>query len=106
MFAIVLDFVPFKEFLVYPDPSRMEPAEYISKIKAPPDWGIIFQKDSLLECSGQDESSEVYSLLDNFDKLRLKCRAILDDTQLKAVELALRNKVVLIQVIRKASNLA
>lgn len=107
LLVIVLDCVPFKEFLVKPDPNYTEPAEYISKIKAPPDWEIIFQRDSLLECSGQVESSEPYSVLDNFDKLRQKCKAILDDTQLRAVELALRNKVMLIQVmIRNTSSLA
>ena len=91
------DHVPFKEFLVYPDPNHMEPAEYINKIKSPPDWNIIFHGESLLHRKG--ESSD-YSLLKDFERIRLNssCKSKLDETQLAAVELALKNKLVLIQV--------
>ena len=97
---LVLDYVPFKDFLVFPDHKQMEPAEYINQIKSPPDWGIIFQRDSLPERSIEDEHSEKYSLLEDFDKLHLNssCKPHLDESQLAAVELALRNKLVLIQV--------
>ncbi|KAK2558264.1 NFX1-type zinc finger-containing protein 1 [Acropora cervicornis] len=93
------DYVPFKDFLVFPDPEQMKPAEYIDKIKSPPDWGIIFQRDTLPERSIQDEHSQKYSLLEDFNKLRLNssCKPLLDESQLAAVELALRNKLVLIQ---------
>ena len=97
---LVLEYVPFKDFLVFPDPKHMKPAEYIDQIKSPPDWGIIFKRDSLPEGSIQDEHSEKYSLLEEFDKLRLNssCKTHLDESQLAAVELALKNKLVLIQV--------
>lgn len=93
-----VDHVPFKEFLVDADPSHMEPAAYISEIKTPPDWGIIFHKDSLPQCS--DEPTTGYSLLKEFDALRFNgnCKSILDDSQLTAVELALKSKLALIQV--------
>ncbi|XP_068728425.1 NFX1-type zinc finger-containing protein 1-like [Montipora capricornis] len=94
------DHVPFKEFLIFPDPKHMEPADYISKIKRPPDWGIIFERDTLPESSMEDnDGSADYSLLDDFDSLRMNdhCQSLLDDSQLASVELALRNKVVLIQ---------
>ena len=99
LFSILfLDHVPFKEFLVYPDPEHMKPAEYLSEIKTPPDWEIIFHKESLLRQTHKDESC--YSLLEDFDRIRMNssCRSKLDETQLAAVELALRNKLVLIQV--------
>ena len=78
----------------------MEPADYISKIKHPPDWGIIFQRDTLPESSMEENCSAEYSLLDDFDSLRMNdhCKSLLDDSQLASIELALRNKVVLIQV--------
>ena len=79
----------------------MKPAEYIHKIKHPPDWGIIFQKDSLPDSSHKDvDQSAGYSLLKDFEGLKFSgnCKSILDDTQLTAVELALKNKLVLIQV--------
>ena len=97
---LVLDYVPFKDFLVFPDPKHMKPAEYINQIKSPPDWGIIFQRDTLPVRSIQDDYSEKYSLLEDFDKLRFNssCKPLLDESQLAAVELALRNKLVLIQV--------
>ena len=92
------DHVPFKEFLVYPDPNYMEPAEYINEIKSPPAWDIIFDRESLLGHKG--ESSD-YSLLKDFERIRLNssCKPKLDETQLAAVELALKNKLVLIQVM-------
>ena len=95
------DHVPFKDFLVDPDPKHMEPPEYIHKIKCPPNWEIIFEKESLSECSHKDESSTDYSLLNDFDGIRLNssCKAKLDETQLAAVELALKNRLVLIQVM-------
>ena len=97
---LVLDYVPFKDFLVFPDPKHTKPAEYIDQIKSPPDWGFIFQRDSLPERSIQDEHSEKYSLLEDFDKLRWNesLKPLLDESQLAAVELALKNKLVLIQV--------
>ena len=81
----------------------MEPAAYISEIKTPPDWGIIFHKDSLPGCSGKDEPTTEYSLIKEFDALRLSgnCKSILDDSQLTAVELALKSKLALIQVITR-----
>ena len=92
------DHVPFKEFLVYPDPNYMEPAEYINKIRSPPAWDIIFDRESLLGHKG--ESSD-YSLLKDFERIRLNssCKPKLDETQLAAVELALKNKLALIQVM-------
>ena len=101
--SLFSDHVPFKEFLVYGDRNGMEPAEYINKIKKPPDWGIIFHKDSLPESSDKGEPSAEYSLLKDFDAMRLsgKCKSILDESQLTAVELALKNKLVLIQVMTK-----
>lgn len=94
------DRVPFREFLVYPDPDYMEPAEYIKEIKSPPDWNIIFHRESLLR---HKEESSGYSLLKDFERIRLNssCKPKLDETQLAAVELALKNKLVLIQVISK-----
>ena len=84
----------------------MVPAEYINKIKSRPDWGIIFHKDSLPQSSEKTEPSAEYSLLKDFDAMRLsgKCKSILDETQLTAVELALKNKLVLIQVMAKIFN--
>ena len=99
---LVLDYVPFKEFLVFADLEHMKPAEYVNQIKSPPDWGIIFQRNSLPErtIQLQDEPSEKYSLLEDFNELRLNgsCKPLLDESQLDAVELALTKKLVLIQV--------
>ena len=97
LFVLFSDHVPFKEFLVYPDPNYMKPAEYINEIKSPPAWDIIFHGESLLRRKG--ESSD-YSLLNDFERIRLNssCKSKLDGTQLAAVELALKNKLVLIQV--------
>ena len=101
---LFVDHVPFKEYLVYPDPKHMEPPEYMQKIKHPPDWGIIFEKEPPSECSHEDESPADYSLVKDFDGIRLnssyKCK--LDETQLAAVELALKNRLVLIQVTMKS----
>ncbi|XP_078352981.1 NFX1-type zinc finger-containing protein 1-like isoform X1 [Oculina patagonica] len=92
------DHVPFREFLVYPEQDHMKEAEYINEIKSPPDWEIIFHKESLPDSTPRDESSS-YSLLKDFERLRLSgsCKSKLDETQLAAVELALKNRLVLIQ---------
>ena len=90
--------------MVYPDPSHMREADYINEVKSPPDWEIIFEKASLPDCNRKTESSS-YSLLKDFERMRLNgsCKCKLDSTQLDAVELALRNKLVLIQVTCKIS---
>lgn len=87
--------VPFKEFLVYPESNYMEPPEYLTDIKSPPNWEIIFHKESL---SGQEEESS-YSPLKDLERMRMNSnfKPKLDPTQLAAVELALKNKLVLIQ---------
>ena len=92
-----LDHVPFKEFLVYPKPNYFEPVEYLTDIKSPPDWEIIFHKESL---KGQEKQSS-YSPLKDFEGMRVNSnfKSKLDPTQLAAVELALKNKLVLIQVM-------
>ncbi|PFX18911.1 Helicase required for RNAi-mediated heterochromatin assembly 1 [Stylophora pistillata] len=87
--------VPFKEFLVYPESNYMEPPEYLTDIKSPPNWEIIFHKESL---SCQEEESS-YSPLKDLERMRMNSnfKPKLDPTQLAAVELALKNKLVLIQ---------
>ena len=71
-------------------------AEYVRKIEAPPDWGIMFESPPK---SHDHEESSVYSLVDDFERIKLSnIKAKLDDTQLDAIDLALKNKVVLIQV--------
>ena len=77
----------------------MKPADYINEIKQQPDWGIIFKKEYLPDHS-RHEDNESYSLLEEFDQLKgdPKCQAELDDTQLEAVELALKKQLALIQV--------
>lgn len=75
----------------------MKPADYINEIKQQPDWEIIFKKEYLLDHSNHEED-EPYSLLEEFNQLKGHCKSELDDTQLEAVELALRNKLALIQV--------
>ena len=91
-----LDSVPFKDFLVHPEANHMCQAEYVRKIEAPPDWGIIFESPP--KSHDQDESS-VYSLVEDFERIKLSnIKAKLDDTQLDAIDLALKNKVALIQV--------
>ena len=89
-----------RSFLVFADLEHMKPAEYVNQIKSPPDWGIIFQRNSLPERTIQDEPSEKYSLLEDFHELRLNgsCKPLLDESQLDAVGLALTKKLVLIQV--------
>ena len=96
---LFIDGVPFKEFLVDPETNaaNMKPAGYINEIKQQPDWGIIFKKEHLPDHSHHEED-ESYSLLEEFDHLKGNCEAELDDTQLEAVELALKNKLALIQV--------
>lgn len=89
------DSVPFKDFLVHPEANHMCQAEYVRKIKAPPDWEIIFESPP--KSHDQDESS-VYSLVEDFERIKLSnIKAKLDDTQLDAIDLALKNKVALIQ---------
>ena len=92
-----LDHVPFKEFLVYPKPNYFEPAEYLNDIKSPPDWEIIFHKESL---SCQEKQSS-YSPVKDLEGMLMNSnfKPKLDPTQLAAVELALKNKLVLIQVM-------
>ena len=92
-----LDHVPFKEFLVYPKPHYFEPAEYLTDIKSPPDWEIIFDKESLKS----QEKQPSYSPLKDLEVMRMNSnfKSKLDPTQLAAVELALKNKLVLIQVM-------
>ena len=91
--------MPFKECLVDACKS-MEPASYIEKIDSPPDWGIIFEKDSLSGLISYDEG-QPYSLLKDFSALKFgKAVPKLDDTQLDAVELTLKHKLALIQVIK------
>jgi len=75
----------------------MKPADYINEIKQQPDWEIIFKKEYLPDHNLHEED-EPYSLLEEFDQLKDHCKSELDDTQLEAVELALRNKLALIQV--------
>ena len=71
-------------------------AEYVRKIEAPPDWGIMFESPPK---SHDHEESSVYSLVDDFERIKLSnIKAKLDDTQLDAIDLALTNKVALIQV--------
>lgn len=76
------------------------PASYINKIRSPPDWGIIFKApESTSLKKDKNETSSEYSLLEDFAKTKaLGLQSKLDVTQLEAVELALREKVALIQV--------
>ena len=71
----------------------------MNEIKQQPDWGIIFKKEHLPD-RGHHEDNECYPVLEEFDQLKYdhKCEAELDDTQLEAVELALKKKLALIQV--------
>ena len=121
LFIHFSEFLPFEKFLVYPEEGFKKNADYIEKISSPPNWGIIFDlppassdlppassdlpplssdlppPDASLSAPG--DKSSTYSLLTEFE--RLKCSNIekkLDDTQLEAVELALQNKLTLIQV--------
>nr|XP_058942771.1 NFX1-type zinc finger-containing protein 1-like [Pocillopora verrucosa] len=86
--------VPFKEFLVDTKPN-FEPAEYLADIKSRPDWEIIFHKESLRGQEKQPSSSP----LEDLERMRMNSNfnSKLDPTQLAAVELALKNKLVLIQ---------
>ncbi|KAJ7323744.1 NFX1-type zinc finger-containing protein 1 [Desmophyllum pertusum] len=61
------DFVPFKEFLVYPEAKFMKPADYIDKISSAPDWRIIFESPP--DSHVQDESS-TYSLLKDYERIK------------------------------------
>ena len=91
-----LEHVPFKEFLVDTKPN-FEPAEYLADIKSRPDWEIIFHKESLRGQEKQPSSSP----LEDLERMRMisNFNSKLDPTQLAAVELALKNKLVLIQVM-------
>ncbi|CAH3144169.1 unnamed protein product, partial [Porites lobata] len=95
------DYVPFKEFLVYPDSrQRVDPPEYIDKIKHPPDWEIIYKKEALAKFSREDVSPSNYSLTKDFEDLRLNIsssEAKPDETQLAAIAMALKHRVILIQ---------
>ena len=95
VFCFFSDHVPFKEFLVYPDSRReVGPPEYIGKIKHPPDWEIIYKKEALAKFS--------HSLIKDFEDLRLNIsssEAKPDETQLAAIAMALKHRVILIQVL-------
>ena len=97
------DYVPFKEFLVYPDSrQQVDPPEYIDKIKHPPDWEIIYKKEALVKFSREDVSPSNYSLTKDFEDLRLNIsssEAKPDETQLTAIAMALKHRVILIQVL-------
>ena len=97
------DHVPFKEFLVYPDSTqKVGPPEYIGKIKHPPDWEIIYKKEALAKFSREDVSPSNYSLTKDFEDLRLNIsssEAKPDETQLAAIAMALKHRVILIQVL-------
>ena len=97
------DYVPFKEFLVYPDSKQqVDPPEYIDKIKHPPDWEIIYKKEALAKFSREDVSPSNYSLTKDFEDLRLNIsssEAKPDETQLAAIAMALKHRVILIQVL-------
>lgn len=96
------DCVPFKEFIVHPDKNvqLMKPAGYINKIKQQPDWEIIFKNENLPDWINHQGELSDYSLLNEFEQIRLNShwKAQLDETQLAAIELALRKKLALIQV--------
>ena len=78
--------------------SESEPADYIREIKSPPDWSIIYETEPTSLRKEQDKPSN-YSLLKDFEDKKFRgLKAKLDDTQLAAVELALKEKVALIQV--------
>ena len=80
----------------------MDPPEYIGKIKHSPDWEIIYKKEALLKFSREDVSPSNYSLIKDFEDLRLKTSssdAKPDETQLAAIEMALKHRVILIQVV-------
>ena len=109
LFIHFSEFLPFKEFLVYPEAGFKKKPDYIEKISSPPDWGIIFDPpppssdqpvpSPASDLSPPEDESSTYSLLTEFE--RIKCSNVgkkLDDTQLEAVELAFENKLTLIQV--------
>ena len=78
--------------------SSSEPADYIRKIKSPPDWSIIYETEPT-SLSKEEVKPSNYSLLKDFEAKKFcGLKAKLDDTQLAAVELALKEKVALIQV--------
>ena len=72
-------------------------AQYISQIKQAPDWSILYKTNPETEPRAEGAS---YDLLEDFAKKKdggLGAR--LDDTQMAAVEMALRRRVALIQVV-------
>ena len=80
----------------------MDPPEYIDKIKHPPDWEIIYKKETLAKFSRGDVSPSNYSLTKDFEDLRLNIsssEAKPDETQLAAIAMALKHRVILIQVL-------
>ena len=80
----------------------MDPPEYISKIKHPPNWEIIYKKEALAKFSREDVSPSNYSLTKDFEDLRLNIsssEAKPDETQLTAIAMALKHRVILIQVL-------
>ena len=80
----------------------MDPPEYIDKIKHPPDWEIIYKKEALAKFSREDVSPSNYSLTKDFEDLRLNIsssEAKPDETQLAAIAMALKHRVILIQVL-------
>lgn len=89
--------------MVYPDSrQQQDPPEYMGKIKHPPDWKIIYKKEALAKFNREDVSHSNYSLLDDFENLRLNIsssEAKPDETQLAAIAMALKNRVILIQVM-------
>ena len=75
-----------------------KPAFYISKIESPPDWSIIYRTEPTSLSKEEDKPSN-YCLLKDFKTKKLcGLKSKLDHTQLAAVELALHEKMVLIQV--------
>lgn len=80
----------------------MDPPEYIGKIKHPPDWEIIYKKEGLAKFSREDVSPSNYSLIKDFEDLWWKIgssEAKPDETQLAAIAMALKHRVILIQVV-------
>ena len=72
-------------------------AQYISQIKQAPDWSILYKTTPEAEPRAEGAS---YDLLEDFaNKKDGGLGARLDDTQMAAVEMALRRRVALIQVV-------
>ena len=85
--------------------SSSEPADYIREIKSPPDWSIIYETEPA-SLRKEEVKPSKYSLLEDFEDKKFRgLKAKLDDTQLAAVELALKEKVALIQVTSYLRNI-